>query len=226
CGYARPRPVVWARAIQPDGLAGVRFTLVTATGEQEVHLALPGLYNVYNALAAAAVGSAMGVGRATTIQALQHFTPAFGRGERIAVDGRDVRLLLAKNPTGLNEVLRALGSIGEPLHLLLALNDRAADGEDVSWIWDADFERLTAMRVAALTASGLRAHDLALRLKYAGCAAASIEPDLSRALAHAVEQTPVGGTLHVVPTYTAMLALRGELERRGYAAPYWEEQDV
>src|SRR5262249_8222885 len=145
CGYARPRPVVWARAIQPDGLAGVRFTLVTATGEQEVHLALPGLYNVYNALAAAAVGSAMGVGRATTIQALQHFTPAFGRGERIAVDGRDVRLLLAKNPTGLNEVLRALGSIGEPLHLLLALNDRAADGEDVSWIWDADFERLTAM---------------------------------------------------------------------------------
>jgi UDP-N-acetylmuramyl tripeptide synthase len=226
CGYARPQPDVQARAVESEGLDGVRFVLVTPVGERAVRLSLPGLYNVYNALAAAAVGVAMGVELTQIREGLERFTPAFGRAERIAAASRDVRLLLAKNPTGINEVLRALGAVREPLHLLLALNDRAADGEDVSWIWDADFERVAAMPVAALTVGGTRAYDLALRLKYAGIAGVGIEPELAPALTLALERTPVGGTLYVIPTYTAMLSVRGELERRGYAAPYWEQQDA
>ena len=226
CGFSRPQPTVSAHDVTPDGLEDTRFRLVTPAGEQEVRIPLPGLYNVYNALAAAAAGVAMGVDGPSTGAALGRFTPAFGRAERLRVEERDVRLLLAKNPTGLNEVLRALATAGHGQHLLLLLNDRAADGEDVSWIWDADVERVASMEPASVTVSGTRAYDLALRLKYAGCAAtATIEPDPAQALTRALDETPPGGTLFVVPTYTAMLAVRGELERRGYAPHYWEQRD-
>ncbi|HLZ20777.1 MAG TPA: MurT ligase domain-containing protein [Ktedonobacterales bacterium] len=226
CGYARPRPAVFARAIVPDGFDGMRFMLVTTSGEREVRIALPGLYNVYNALAAAAVGIAMGCDTSAAAAALARFTPAFGRAERIQVNGREVRLLLAKNPTGLNEVLRALAAATTHPHLLMLLNDHAADGEDVSWIWDAGLEQVAALAPASLTVSGTRAYDLALRLKYAGAPVAAIEMDAPRALDAALARTPDGDTLYVVPTYTAMLAVRAELERRGYAPHYWEQRDV
>ena len=228
CGYARPRPQIVARAISPDGLSGTRFTLVTPTGEREVRINLPGLYNVYNALAAAAVGQAMSADLAPIATALERFTPAFGRAERIEANGRTVHLLLAKNPTGLNEVLRALTTTRLSTHqpqLLLLLNDHAADGEDVSWIWDADLEQVAALG-ARITVSGTRAYDLALRLKYAGAPAERTEPDSAKALAWALDQTPEGETLFVVPTYTALLAVRGELERQGFAPHYWEQQDA
>ncbi len=228
CGYARPRPRIFARAISADGLAGTRFTLVTPDGEREVRVNLPGLYNVYNALAAAAVGYAMGVDLTSTATALERFTPAFGRAERIEANGRTVHLLLAKNPTGLNEVLRALATTAVPTRqpqLLLLLNDRAADGEDVSWIWDADVEQVARLD-ARISVGGTRAYDLALRLKYAGAIAEHVEPDIPQALAWALEQTPQGETLYVIPTYTALLAVRGELERQGFAPHFWEQQDA
>src|SRR5262249_43679542 len=167
------------------------------------------------------VGRALGMRPAVAAPALASFQPAFGRGERITVGDRMVRLLLAKNPTGLNQVLRALASTGERQHLLLLLNDRAADGEDVSWIWDADFERVSAI-AAEVTVGGLRAYDLALRLKYAGISSVQIVPEIPQALDAALARTAVGGTLCVVPTYTALLMVRGELERRGYVRHYWE----
>jgi UDP-N-acetylmuramyl tripeptide synthase len=140
------------------------------------------------------------------------------------VDGRTVQILLAKNPTGINEVLRALGNLPGRHHMVLALNDRAADGEDVSWIWDADLERVAPM-AARVTVTGTRAFDLALRLKYGGTITDDVQPDIGRAVMQAVQQTPTGQTLFVVPTYTAMLAVRGELERRGYTPRYWEQDD-
>ncbi|MGH2517038.1 MAG: MurT ligase domain-containing protein [Ktedonobacterales bacterium] len=225
CGYTRPRPAVFARAVVHDGPDAMRFQLVTPSGARDVRIALPGLYNVYNALAAAAAGVTTGYDTADTSAALARFMPAFGRAERIAVDGREVRLLLAKNPTGLNEVLRALAAAGAHAHLLMLLNDAAADGEDVSWIWDAGLEQVAAMEPASLTVSGRRAYDLALRLKYAGAPVAAIEPDVPRALDEALSRTPPGERLYVVPTYTAMLAVRAELERRGYAPHYWEQRD-
>jgi UDP-N-acetylmuramyl tripeptide synthase len=224
CGFARPTPHVSARAISFDGLEGSRFTLVTPAGEAEARIGLPGLYNIYNALAAAAVGTLADVGLTMIRAGLARFTPAFGRAERIEVDGRTAHLLLAKNPTGLNEVLRALARDGRRHHMLMILNDRAADGEDVSWIWDADFEQVAGLALS-LTASGIRAYDLALRLKYAGTPPDAVESDVAAALTGALERVPPGETLYIVPTYTAMLAVRGELARRGYVPPYWEQND-
>ncbi len=254
CGYARPAPSVVASAIQPAGLDATRFHLTTPDGDADVTIGLPGLYNVYNALAAAAAGHLMGAALPATCKALARFTPAFGRAERILVGDREVRLLLAKNPTGLNEVMRALaasnasGEAASRRHLFLLLNDHAADGEDVSWIWDADFERVTNL-ARSLVIGGTRAADLAVRLKYAGVPVPApatsattgphapavsppsilpvvVEPDVPRALDAALAQVAPGETLYVVPTYTAMLAVRTELERRGFAPHYWETADT
>ncbi|MGE5335052.1 MAG: MurT ligase domain-containing protein [Nitrososphaerota archaeon] len=225
CGFARPEPVVRARQVSFTGLEGSRFILETPLGSTEATVHLPGLYNIYNALAAAIAGVAMDASLEAIHDALEHFTPAFGRAERIAIGDRNVRLLLAKNPTGLNEVLRALGQDAAKHHLLFILNDRAADGEDVSWIWDADFEQVTG-GIASLTTSGTRAYDLALRFKYAGTPPDAVEPDIGAALTAALAHVPAGETLYIVPTYTAMLAVRGEISRRGYAPRYWEQKDV
>jgi UDP-N-acetylmuramyl tripeptide synthase len=225
CGYARPKPDVSASGVVLSSLEGARFELSTPEGVVAIGVALPGLYNVYNVLAAATAGVAVGTPLPALAAAVARFTPQFGRAERIAVRGRTVHLLLAKNPTGINEVLRALGSDGRRHHLLLLLNDRAADGEDVSWIWDADFEQVLPL-AERITAGGTRAYDLALRLKYAGWEPQHIAPEIVAALAHALEQTPEGETLYVIPTYTAMLAVRGELERQGHAPHYWEQEDA
>lgn len=225
CGFARPEPSVRARGVSFTGLEGSRFTLETPLGATEATVHLPGLYNIYNALAAVTAGVEMQVALPAIREALEHFTPAFGRAERIAIGDRTAHLLLAKNPTGLNEVLRALGQDPTKHHLLFILNDRAADGEDVSWIWDADFEQVTN-GIASLTTAGIRAYDLALRFKYAGRPADTVEPDIASALTAALAHVPAGETLYIVPTYTAMLAVRGEISRRGYAPRYWEQKDA
>jgi UDP-N-acetylmuramyl tripeptide synthase len=154
---------------------------------------------------------------------LQGFSAAFGRFERIAVGDRSLLVLLIKNPAGANEVVRTLVAAGPPSLLLIALNDEIADGRDVSWIWDVDFEPLLA-GLERLVATGERAAELALRFKYAGLGADAIEvvPSLEDALDRALELTPVGGELAALPTYTAMLALRDLVARRGFARPYWE----
>ncbi|HEV2471958.1 MAG TPA: DUF1727 domain-containing protein, partial [Chthonomonadales bacterium] len=158
------------------------------------------------------------------------------------------RILLAKNPTGFNEVLRTVYSGDEARYVLMMLNDNIADGRDVSWIWDVDFERIID-HTAALTVTGTRALDLALRLKYAGVAPEAIDiiptiplraaarksaaPEkpsirqrvgLARALDAAIERTPVGETLFLIPTYTGLLDIHRELERRGLTPHYWEEK--
>lgn|SRR5487761_2061210 len=227
CGFHRPTPQVRAARVISSDMANSRFLLETPTGAAEVTVSLPGLYNIYNALAAATAAVAMSAPLDAITTGLSRFTPAFGRAEEIMANGRKVRILLAKNPTGLNEVLRALASdrAAGKAHLLMLLNDRAADGEDVSWIWDADFEQL-AGATSYLAASGVRAYDLALRLKYTGEQPQYVDPDVGAALTHALEHTPSGDTLYIIPTYTAMLAVRGELERRGYTPRYWEQEDA
>ncbi len=225
CGYARPAPQVHARDVAFDGLSETSFTLITPEGAQPVTLGLPGLYNVYNALTAAAVGMAMGAPARIACEGIARFQPAFGRAERIEVDGRGVRIFLAKNPTGMNEVLRMLANDGARHHVLALLNDNIADGEDVSWIWDAGFERMKGV-AQDVTVGGRRAYDLALRLKYAGVGVNAIEPAISPALAKALDRVPVGELLCIIATYTSMLAVRGELARQGYVPTYWEQTDA
>jgi lipid II isoglutaminyl synthase (glutamine-hydrolysing) len=146
--------------------------------------------------------------------------PAFGRAETIDLGGRPTSILLVKNPAGANEVLRTLALEGAELDLFGVLNDRTADGRDVSWVWDADWE-IIAPHVRRLTCSGTRAAELALRLKYAGVAnerlevVDDVEAGLDRALAAG------SGPLYALPTYTALLELRDLLARRGHAPEYW-----
>jgi lipid II isoglutaminyl synthase (glutamine-hydrolysing) len=221
CGRERPRPQVAARRVALEGMVGSRLELATPEGEVELRLPLPGLYNVYNALAAAATALSLGVRLDTVRDALEGFGGAFGRVETIPVAGRDVSILLVKNPAGANEVLRTLTLEDGALDLWLALNDRTADGRDVSWIWDADFELLVG-RVRRATCSGTRAEEMALRLKYAGVEAElAVERDLAAALDSAVAGSD-GGPLYALPTYTALLELRDLLARRGLA-PRWSE---
>jgi UDP-N-acetylmuramyl tripeptide synthase len=185
-------------------------------------LSLPGLYNVYNATAAAAVAGALGVSPEGMAEGLRRFTAAFGRFERIEVGDRTLLMLLIKNPAGANEAVRTLLDAAPPRFAMVALNDGIADGRDVSWIWDVDFEPLLA-GLEEVVVSGDRAAELALRFAYGGVLRDRIEviPDLEQALDRSLARAGAGGEVVVLPTYTAMLALRGILAGRGLVPEYW-----
>jgi lipid II isoglutaminyl synthase (glutamine-hydrolysing) len=225
CGVARPSPGVRATRVLLDGTRGLRLTLGTPGGEAEIAVALPGVHNAYNATAAVAAALAMGVPLATAARAVEGADAAFGRAERVTVGGREVVLLLAKNPAGANTTVQTVLLDPQPLHLLVALNDRTADGHDVSWIWDVDYEPLLE-RTAGLTVTGDRAHDMALRFVYAGLPRDRVRvlPDPEAALDAAVAEVPAGVPLYVLPTYTAMLGLREVLVRRGAATEFWRDR--
>jgi lipid II isoglutaminyl synthase (glutamine-hydrolysing) len=223
CGRERPEPQVAATRVELHGMSGAQVELRTPQGPLSLRLPLPGLYNVYNAIAAATTALELGVPLDRVGSSLEGFGGAFGRVETIAVGERELSILLVKNPAGANEVLRTLTLEDGSLDLWLALNDGIADGRDVSWIWDADFE-LLAGRIRRVTCSGTRAEEMALRLKYAGMNGAEIavERDLDRSLDAALEAAPVAGRLYALPTYTALLELRDLLARRGLARR-WSE---
>jgi UDP-N-acetylmuramyl tripeptide synthase len=223
CGARRPAPAVAATAIELRGMEGSRATLRTPAGELRLELPLPGLYNVYNALAAVAAALELGVPAERIPSALAEMRAAFGRVETIEVGDRRLSILLVKNPTGANEVLRTLRleSGEDGLDLWIGLNDRVADGRDVSWIWDADFE-LLAGSVRRVVCAGTRAPEIALRLKYAGLPvdAIEVEPGIERSLDRALAGS--GGRLFALPTYTALLELRKLLSGRGLAKEFWQ----
>ncbi len=223
CGHGRPPLAVVARNIEPHGLESVAFELDTPAGTRPVRLRLPGLYNVYNALAAASLTGLLGASLEEIGSGLERFNAAFGRFERIAMGDRRLLMLLIKNPAGANEAIRTIVDGGAPSLAVVALNDAIADGRDVSWIWDVDFEPLLG-GLNRLLATGDRAAELALRFKYGGMQEDAIEvvPSLERALDRGLELTPAGGELVVLPTYTAMLALRKMVAERGFVRPYWE----
>jgi lipid II isoglutaminyl synthase (glutamine-hydrolysing) len=223
CGHARPALQVSARSIELEGLERAAFDLVTPEETRRVELTLPGLYNVYNALGAATLARSLGASLDEIVAGLARFGAAFGRFERIAVNGKQLLLLLIKNPAGANEAVRTLVDGRAPRLAVVALNDAIADGRDVSWIWDVDFEPLL-VGLDTVVVSGGRAAELALRCKYGGLddSKIEVEPDLARAIDRGLELTPDGGELVVLPTYTAMLALQRVIVERGLAKNYWE----
>jgi UDP-N-acetylmuramyl tripeptide synthase len=222
CGAERPRPEVAATRIELRGMDGSSSTVRTPLGEIELELPLPGLYNLYNALAAVAAGLGLGVAPELIAAALGEMRAAFGRVETIEVAGVPVSILLIKNPAGANEVLRTLRleAAGGPIDLWIGLNDGIADGRDVSWIWDADFELLAA-GARRVVCAGTRAPEMALRLKYAGWPpeAIEVEAEIEGSLDRAVAAAP--GRLFALPTYTALLELRKLLADRGLAEEFW-----
>ena len=274
CDLQRPQPDIRALQVTQESFDRQHMQIVALTQKHEMVIPLPGLYNIYNALGAITASLALNMDWEPIVSGIEQSKPVFGRGERIQAEGRTLRLLLAKNPTGFNEVLRTLFSQGIPRHVLFVLNDNIADGRDISWIWDVDFER-TLNLTPTLVVTGTRALDLALRLKYAGTpenamtivpslalrvaraetarpprpqrrtkqiptAASQAEEEtpaeipssvirahgLKRALDSALEQTPIGETLFIVPTYTGLLEVHRELEQRGLTPHYWEGSDA
>jgi len=233
--FARPTPDLTATNIRVDGFDNIAMTVGTTRRypdsgtngtqavkpEQRLELPLGGLYNCYNVLAAFAAGITIGLDPSYIAERLKNFHAAFGRQERLEFRGRHLNLVLSKNPAGFNETLRTAVDLAKGNSFLIGLNDRKADGTDVSWIWDVDFERLKG-RAHVVVPAGNRADDLAVRFKYAGIQATQPQTDPGRALDALVKATPEGETAHLLCTYTAMLDLRAELVRRGWAKPYWE----
>jgi UDP-N-acetylmuramyl tripeptide synthase len=226
CGADRPEPDLAATRIELNGISGCRVTVKSPEDEVELQLPLPGLYNVYNALAALAAARRLEIPLQRAARALESMEAVFGRTETIEVGGKPLSILLIKNPAGANEVLRTLlleangTDDGGGLDLWIALNDRIADGRDVSWVWDADFE-LLAGHVRRVVCAGTRAPEMAVRLKYAGMPSDAIGVDeaIERSLDGAVAEAR--GRLFALPTYTALLELRTLLAKRGLARTYW-----
>src|SRR4051812_47545548 len=221
--HERPPLEVAARDVSLQGLERAGFRLDTPEGSRRIELNVPGLYNVYNGVGAAALARALSADLDEIAAGLERFSAAFGRFERIAVGDKQLLLLLIKNPAGANEAVRTLVDGGAPQVVVVALNDEIADGRDVSWIWDVDFEPLLE-GLDRLVASGSRAAELALRFAYGGLPRDRIDvvPSLEQAIDRGLELTPAGGELTVLPTYTAMLSMRKIVAGRGHVSNYWE----
>ena len=224
CGADRPAPDVYASEIELRGIEGSAFRVDTSMNHFRIELPLPGLYNVYNALAAIAAGMRLGVAVPQIRAGLKAVKAAFGRVETIDIDDEQLSILLIKNPAGTNEVLRTLQlerARGDSrLDIWIALNDGIADGRDVSWIWDADFELLGGS-VRKVVCTGTRAAEVALRLKYAGWEPERIEVVDGIAASLDVALAASEGRLFALPTYTALIELRTMLSRRGLVSEFW-----
>lgn len=225
CYFQRPGLDVTALDASSRGVDGSTFRLLAGDKDMEMSLPLPGLYNVYNAVASSAAALSHDVSLQTIARALAGVRPAFGRMEHISVFDKQVVVALAKNPTGMNEVLRTLTQTDERYHLLMMLSDNIADGRDVSWIWDADVE-LVRGHIMDVVFSGTRAEDIALRFKYADLLSEGMRWSVSRsaegALDQALASVSPGEKLIIIPTYTAMLDVRNVLSHRGHVPHYWE----
>jgi len=220
---ARPPLAFAATNIHLLGMEGAAFSVANDDAGFEVSTNVPGLYNVYNALGASAAALTVGVAPPIVADALRTFVAPFGRIERIPLHGRRLTLALIKNPTGANEVLRLIAA-APPAPLLICINDLIADGRDVSWLWDTDFEMLADSDYPApISVSGIRALDMAVRLKYAGVPddRITVVPEIADALVAVAERAEVGGDAYVLPTYTAMLAAREALHTLGALRDVW-----
>ena len=215
--FKRPTPTITATNIELDGFD--RFA--ADIDKTRVDIPLGGLYNTYNVLAAFAAARTLGLEPTFIAERLKNFSAAFGRQERMTFRGRHLNLVLSKNPAGFNETLTTAVELAKGTCFVIGLNDRKADGTDVSWIWDVDFEHLKD-KARVVVPAGNRAYDMAVRLKYADVPAQPPETDPGSALDSLIKATNEGDTAHLLCTYTAMLDLREELVRRGWAKPYWE----
>lgn len=221
CGFRRPKLDFFASDISFEK-DKTKFTLNLQTGNKvELQVKLPGIFNVYNYLAAFSSLIALGFSSENFSRISNDFDFAFGRGETLEIDGRRVVVALAKNPTGFNEIIRTFLN-GEKQVILFLINDKIADGRDVSWLWDVDFEIL-GKKDNRIFVSGLRGADLVLRLKYAAITDTRFLEKLNEGFELALRTTVMGQTLTIVPTYTAMIELKKLLSKKKISAEFWED---
>ncbi len=227
CDNRRPDLDAVGSDIQLHGVESLDMTVRDSDDNHAIHVGVPGVYNAYNVLAAVTVGRVMDVPMPTIISSMAAFRSAFGRIERVTYRDRALTLALVKNPVGFNEVLRMLTAStgGLEVPTLIAINDLHADGRDVSWLWDVDFE-LLADGEGMLATTGIRGADMANRLKYAGVAEDRLTPlseEFESSLDAFVEHIPSGESGYILPTYTAMLRIRKILADRGAVESFWKQ---
>jgi UDP-N-acetylmuramyl tripeptide synthase len=222
CGFERPVPEVAVTSLDVRGLTETAMSVRTPTGSVELTVPQAGVHIAYDTAGALAACLALGVACPNAATSLGEVGPAFGRLEQIRAGDRLVVLAFAKNPTSFNTTLQTLVGAGEPRHLLVAVSNTLVDGEDFGWLWDVEFERVTGL-ADRVTVSGLRADELANRLKHAGLPLERIGVEIDRgaALDRALAAVPAGGTLTVLAGYTPTLELRDAMRRRGWTNRYW-----
>jgi UDP-N-acetylmuramyl tripeptide synthase len=228
CGYEQPMPTVACIKIQElaSTYSDIRFNISGSDVNYEARINLPGLYNVYNALAAAACGHMLGLPVANTIKAMGTFECGFGRMETIKTEGKNIKIILVKNPTGFNQVLSFLQTEENSMQIAFLINDKLADGTDISWLWDVDFEKLQNIqdKLDNIYTSGIRAEDMAVRLKYAGVSTdkISIIKDYKELINTGLGRTPEGGSFYILPSYTALLEMRSILRKKFKLEEFWK----
>ena len=225
CGEQRPELTFTGTNINLNELNGSKFTVASRSHSIDLQVPLAGLHNVYNGLAAFSICTANGIATSNIQKGLSTLSAAFGRNEIINFAGTEMMLLLAKNPAGANQNLRTLLLSEEKIDLVVSLNDRTADGKDISWIWDVDYEMIFD-QIATLTISGDRAYDLALRFYYSDFPTTNmhIVPSVEELLTHLKDSSESLQKVVILPTYTAMLDLRSQLSKVGATNSFWEDQ--
>ena len=232
CGYSRPEADLECIGIEEAGSSYTTIkwkcskALGTDEAEHTTRINLPGLYNVYNAMAAAACGFSLAYSPQTVQKSLESFECGFGRMETINVGDKTIKLILVKNPTGFNQVLNFLTLDSQPLNIAFLINDKLADGTDISWLWDVDFEHLNTVedRIVNLITSGIRGEDMAVRLKYSGLDTRKIRiiKDFQRLIDEGLKAVLAGGCFYILPTYTAMLDIRSILKKKFNLKEFWK----
>lgn len=232
CGYQRPQTDITCSKVDELTVSYSSIQLVINSGISKepqgftARVNLPGLYNIYNALAAVACGQLMGLPVEKSINALGSFECGFGRMETINASGKFIRLILVKNPTGFNQVLNFLLTEEKNMQLAFIINDNLADGTDISWLWDVDFEKLQGVqdRMDNVYTSGIRAEDMAVRLKYSGIFTnkISIVHDYRDLIETGLSRTLEGQNFFILPTYTAMLEIRKVLKNKFGLKEFWK----
>ena len=223
CGeghFNRPSTKAHATDIKLDE-HGSSFSLGVHESTIDANIGLPGLYNIYNAVAAAALANELGIQLESAVQSLENVEAAFGRVERVTFGSKTVYLLLVKNPTGFNQIIQTFLLTKKHQNILFVINDKFADGRDISWLWDVAFEELEH-HSHTIDCSGIRATDMALRLKYTGIPVRDINKNIKKSLHQFIDQLPENSTGYVIPTYTAMLESRKILGKKVRLRGVWK----
>ena len=205
CSLKRTTPIISASNLIFERGFKTSIQLTLDNQKLSLNLNIPGLYNVYNILAASAVSYNENLDGKFIKNKLQQFSSAFGRYQKFNVNGKEIIVFLIKNPTGANEILKTI-SLEAKLNILVILNDKIADGRDVSWIWDTNWE-IISKKVSNIFISGSRSWDLANRLKYAGFKLSNkyVYKQINYSIRRGIASLNNKDTLLVLPTYTALL---------------------
>jgi UDP-N-acetylmuramyl tripeptide synthase len=217
CGYQRPELSHKVDKIMEQTPNGSEVSI----DGMEYYINQPGTYNIYNALCAYSIAKKLNIHNSVISDVFKNASSSFGRQETLDINGKEVKIILVKNPAGFDEAINTVMLDKRAISTAFLLNDNYADGRDVSWIWDVNFEKLAALNIQKTMVSGIRLYDMAVRLKVAGLSKDSfkLSEDYESLLNEiSVSETPV---VYILATYTAMINFRKFLHSKGHIKKLW-----